>query len=154
MGERYQIECRTCGESTSAEYRWPDAVWLLRHRAALEDLGVGKTEEDGPGSVDLSIDSQSVSVEWFARHRTCDLLVEDRYVTPPELVRSVLPWSTSIDLPNDRGLLVIRDTGDANTATISPALGGAVATDRLRWLRDAVLSAGEYLNRLCDKGAS
>jgi len=59
---------------------------------------------------------------------------------------------TQIELPYERGYLRIEDNGDSVTATIWPDNAGGVATDRLRDLRAAVLSAGEWLNRLCDKG--
>lgn len=59
---------------------------------------------------------------------------------------------TQIELPHERGYLRIEDNGDSVKATIWPDNAGGVATDRLRDLRAAVLSAGEWLNRLCDKG--
>lgn len=59
---------------------------------------------------------------------------------------------TNIELPHDRGSLRIEDDGESVKAVISPSIAGGMATDRLRNLRAAVLSAGEWLTRLCDRG--
>lgn len=59
---------------------------------------------------------------------------------------------TDSELPYDRGFLRIEDDGESVIALISPSIAGGSATDRLRDLRAAVLSAGEWLTRLCDRG--
>lgn len=59
---------------------------------------------------------------------------------------------TDIELPHDRGSLRIEDDGESVKAIISPGIAGGTATDRLRDLRAAVLSAGEWLTWLCDWG--
>lgn len=65
---------------------------------------------------------------------------------------STVPEITELNLPRERGYMTIEDDGDTIKAIIRPDLAGAVATDRLRWLRAAVVAAGEYLGKLCDKG--
>lgn len=71
--------------------------------------------------------------------------------TEPAAVPTV-PEITELNLPHDRGYMTIEDDGERIKAIIRPDLGGGASTDRLRWLRAAVVAAGEYLGKLCDKG--
>lgn len=132
------------------------------------------TKPTKPGDYELSIEPtkrgsgslavRRVNVAWDGKHWLVysgggvARLADDYYQGAlwREYVEPADPFEhpvsvTQIELPHERGYLRIEDNGDSVKATIWPDNAGGLATDRLRWLQAAALSAGEWLNRLCDK---